>query len=76
MFVIVFFGDGGFVGEHLSDLSDYLPGYSVSWAGALIGACYGFLFGALAGFSAGVYWNLTHYFALGVMLISSAQLAD
>lgn len=64
------------VGAHLSDLSDYLPGYSVSWAGALIGACYGFLFGALAGFFAGVYWNLTHYFALGVMLISSAQLAD
>jgi hypothetical protein len=64
------------IGQHLSDLSDYLPGYSVSWAGALVGACYAFLLGALAGFFAAVYWNLTHYFALGVMLISSAQLAD
>ena len=65
-----------FVGEHLRDLSDYLPGYSVSWMGALIGAGYGFLVGGLVGFFAAVYWNLTHYFALGVMLISSAQLAD
>ncbi len=64
------------VGQHLTDLSDYLPGYSVSWVGALIGAFYGFLAGAILGFFAAVYWNLTHYFALGVMLISSAQLAD
>lgn len=64
------------VGVHLSDLSNYLPGYSVSWVGALWGACYGFLIGAVLGFFAAVYWNLTHYFALGVMLISSVQLAD
>lgn len=64
------------VGQHLSDLTDYLPGYSVDWTGAFVGACYGFLLGGLAGFFAAVYWNLTHYFALGVMLISSAELAD
>lgn len=64
------------VGPHLSDLANYLPGYQVSWAGAFVGAFYGFLIGALGGFIAAVYWNLTHYVALGVMLISSAELAD
>lgn len=64
------------VGPHLSDLADYLPGYAVSWSGAFVGAFYGFCAGALAGFAAAVYWNLTHYVALGVMLISAAELAD
>jgi hypothetical protein len=64
------------VGPHLSDLADYLPGYEVSWSGAVIGAFYGFLAGAVVGFAAAVYWNMTHYIALGVMLISSAELAD
>ena len=64
------------VGPHLGALAEYLPGYSVSWAGACVGAGYGFLFGAIAGFAAAVYWNIAHYVALGVMLISSAELAD
>lgn len=64
------------VGPHLSALADYLPGYSVTWAGVLIGALYGFLMGAVSGFAGAVYWNLAHYVALGVMLISSAELAD
>ena len=64
------------VGPHLRDLADYLPGYEVTWLGAVFGAFYGFVGGAIAGFAAAVYWNLTHYVALGVMLISSAELAD
>ena len=64
------------VGPHLRDLADYLPGYAVSWSGAFIGAFYGFLAGSAVGFVAAVYWNMTHYIALGVMLISSAELAD
>jgi hypothetical protein len=64
------------VGPHLRDLANYLPGYDVSWVGALVGAFYGFVGGAVAGFAAAVYWNLTHYVALGVMLISAAELAD
>jgi hypothetical protein len=68
---------GGYlVGPHLSDLADYFPGYSVSWPGAFVGIFYGFLVGSVAGFAAAVYWNMTHYIALGVMLISSAELAD
>ena len=64
------------VGPHLSLLAEYLPGYSVTWPGVAVGAAYGFLIGALAGFAAAVYWNIAHYVALGVMLISSAELAD
>lgn len=64
------------VGPHLSTLAYYLPGYEVSWYGSLIGAFYGFMIGAVGGFAIAVYWNLTHYVALGVMLISSAELAD
>ena len=64
------------VGPHLGALGDYLPGYEVSWIGAGIGAFYGFLIGASGGFATAVYWNLTHYVALGFMLIGSAELAD
>jgi len=64
------------VGPHLSALADYLPGYSVTWGGTFVGAFYGFVGGAIAGFAAAVYWNIAHYVALGVMLISSAELAD
>ena len=64
------------VGPHLGDLANYFPGYSVTWPGAFIGAFYGFCVGAVGGFAAAAYWNLTHYVALGVMLISSAELAD
>ncbi|GAB5452106.1 MAG: hypothetical protein Hals2KO_24340 [Halioglobus sp.] len=64
------------VGPHLSLLAEYLPGYSVSWPGVMVGAGYGFLIGGVAGFAAAVYWNIAHYVALGVMLISSAELAD
>lgn len=64
------------VGPHLSALADYLPGYSVTWGGGVVGALYGFLGGAIGGFAAATFWNITHYVALGVMLISSAELAD
>ncbi|MCB1706631.1 MAG: hypothetical protein KDI17_17325 [Halioglobus sp.] len=64
------------VGPHLATLGHYLPGFEVTWRGACIGALYGFLIGAIGGFMVAVYWNLTHYIALGVMLISSAELAD
>lgn len=64
------------VGPHLGTLGQYLPGYEVSWRGASFGVLYGFLIGAVGGFITAVYWNLTHYIALGVMLISSAELAD
>ena len=39
------------VGKHLQLLRYYLPGYSVSWPGALLGLVYGALLGALIGAS-------------------------
>lgn len=64
------------VGPHLSTLAHYLPGYSVSWPGSVAGGLWGFALGFLAGVAGAVYWNIAHYVALGVMLISSAELAD
>jgi hypothetical protein len=64
------------VGPHLSALAGYLPGYSVTWSGAVIGSLYGLALGTAAGFLVAFYWNIAHYVALGVMLISSAELAD
>jgi hypothetical protein len=45
----------GEVGKHLSLLSVFFPGYSVSWSGALIGMLWSFTYGALAG--AVSYWS-------------------
>ena len=47
---------GGYdVGLHLSLLSVFLPGYSVTWSGAWIGLAWGFVFGGLSG--AILYWS-------------------
>lgn len=37
------------VGQHLVLLRNYLPGYSVTWSGALLGFGYGALLGGMAG---------------------------
>ena len=49
------------IGPRLGLLSIYLPGYSVSWGGAAIGAVYGWLIGAVLGFAWALLWNLSHY---------------
>ncbi len=38
------------VGQHLSLLRFYFPGYTVTWGGAFVGFFYGALTGAIAGF--------------------------
>jgi len=53
--------EGVQVGRHLDLVGVYLPGYSVTWAGGLLGAAYMWVIGAIAGFSLAVLWNLTHY---------------
>ncbi len=45
------------VGPHLSLLSNFLPGYSVSWPGAFIGFAHGTVAGALAGWSTAWIYN-------------------
>lgn len=52
---------GGHIGPHLGTLGIYLPGYSVTWGGGLIGAVYGWFLGAAIGFCVAVLWNFTHY---------------
>ena len=64
------------VGTHLSALSDYLPGYSVTWAGAFAGLLNGFVIGGVVGFVIAMFWNLSHYIALASMLVKTAILAD
>ena len=47
---------GGYnVGMHLSLLSVFFPGYSVSWSGAWVGLLWGFVVGAISGTV--LYWS-------------------
>ncbi|HYD50934.1 MAG TPA: hypothetical protein VEB21_21435 [Terriglobales bacterium] len=46
------------VGPHLSLLGQYFYGYSVSWAGSIVGLCYGALVGAVVGWTIGTVYNL------------------
>jgi hypothetical protein len=58
---------GQHIGPHLGLLSNYLPGYSVTWPGSL----FGFFHGAWIGFVVGAFlaaaWNLPHH--IWLMLI-------
>lgn len=44
-------------GAHLELLSNYFFGYSVSWAGSIVGLVYGALLGALVGWFIGRVYN-------------------
>jgi hypothetical protein len=45
------------VGPHLQLLSNYFPGYSVTWSGGILGFFWGMLFGAIIGWSIGQIYN-------------------
>jgi len=68
--------EGSQIGPHLSLLTDYLPGYTVSWAGIAPAFAYGFGLGAVLGCLLGIFWNLAHYLALGILIIRSADFSD
>lgn len=59
------------VGTHLALMSNYLPGYVVSWPGSFIGLIYGFIAGALLGLVVAAVWNLSHFIYL--MLIAQRR---
>ena len=44
-------------GRHLSLLSQYFPGYSVTFIGSLVGFLYAFVTGFITGFLVGVIYN-------------------
>lgn len=46
------------VGENLSLLGHFFPGYSVTWGGAFIGLFYGILAGAILGYCLALIYNL------------------
>jgi hypothetical protein len=66
---------GVLVGPHLGLLVHFLPGYSVTWVGSLLGICYGFVIGFCAGAAVGLFWNLTHHVYL-LALIGRDQLNE
>ena len=55
--VILVSKGGPDMGQHLNLLSVYLPGYSVSWVGAFVGAAYMFFFGYGAGRTIATIYN-------------------
>lgn len=58
---------GPVVGPTLGLLAQFLPGYSVTATGAMIGLIYGALGGFLAGWSFAVIRNLTLFFSLSFL---------
>lgn len=60
------------IGSHLQLIGVYLPGYSVSWPGAIIGAGWTLGLGAILGFVLGVLWNMTHYIYVALIVIRTA----
>lgn len=51
-------GGSEHVGPTLGLLSNFFPGYSVTWSGAVVGLFYGALSGAVAGFVLAFIYNL------------------
>lgn len=45
------------VGQHLALLRNYLPGYTVTWPGALLGLLYGAAIGGLVGWTTAWIYN-------------------
>jgi hypothetical protein len=60
------------IGEHLSLIGIYLPGYDVTWAGGLLGAFYALLIGGAFGYILAVLWNLTHYLYITAIVVRAA----
>ena len=55
--IVLVLRGGSNVGEHLNLLSVYLPGYSVSYVGSLIGFVYAFVIGYGAGRTIATVYN-------------------
>lgn len=57
---------GNHVGANLQLLSNYLPGYTVSWAGSLLGLVYGLLIGYACGWSYAGLRNLSLFVSAAI----------
>lgn len=56
------------IGPNFQSLSLYLPGYSLTWLGNLIGSIYVGIIGAFIAAVFAIFWNLVHYLYLAFML--------
>lgn len=63
--VVLLAKGGDHIGAKLSLLSQFFPGYRVTWTGSLIGLLYGFLTGFLFGFSFAFFRNIAMKLHLG-----------
>jgi hypothetical protein len=63
------------VGPHLALLTNFLPGYNVSWPGSVVGLFYGFLVGLAFGVLIAVVWNVVHHIYL-VQAVTRRFFAD
>jgi hypothetical protein len=59
---------GHAIGESLSVLGQYFPGYSVSWPGVPVAAGYGALAGGAVGLATGVMWNVVNLVIIRLFL--------
>ena len=59
------------VGQNLSALSTFLPGYDVSWIGAVTGSVYGFVVGGVIGFVLATLWNFCHLLFIGFAVLKA-----
>jgi hypothetical protein len=57
------------IGPNLATLGNFLPGYSVSWIGSIIGAVYAAVIGFVGGYLLALLWNFTHLIYIGVVVI-------
>ncbi|MCI0537314.1 MAG: hypothetical protein L0Z50_19030 [Verrucomicrobiales bacterium] len=58
------------IGPNLAALRLFWPGYSVTWAGSVIGALYAGAVGAALGFIVALFWNFAHIVVVGVATLS------
>ena len=54
-FLVIRGGDN--VGQHLALLAQYYPGYSVTWAGSIVGLLYGAFTGGIIGWAIASIYN-------------------
>jgi hypothetical protein len=60
---------GEHIGTHLNLLGVYLPGYTVTWKGAVIGSVYAGIAGFAVGFLWAMLWNLSHVLYIALILL-------
>ena len=64
------------IGPNLLALETFLPGYDVTWTGAMLGAVYGFPVGAVVGYMLSVLWNFAHLIVIGIAVVRGNWLVN